>query len=70
LAQTSTSVMPFLGSDVAAKYDTSKVVILPIAYEATTTYRRGCENGPDSILELRIRWNITTRNWIEKQDLK
>jgi agmatinase len=51
LAQTFTSVMPFLGIDVAANYDTSKVVILPIAYEATTTYRRGCENGPDSILE-------------------
>lgn len=51
LAQTSTSVIPFLGSEVAANYDTSQVVILPIAYEATTTYRRGCENGPDSILE-------------------
>ncbi|MBD0264173.1 MAG: agmatinase [Tolypothrix sp. T3-bin4] len=51
LAQTSTSVIPFLGSDASGKYDTSKVVILPIAYEATTTYRRGCENGPDSILE-------------------
>lgn len=49
--QTSASVMPFLGSDVAANYDTSKIVILPIAYEATTTYRRGCENGPDFILE-------------------
>ena len=51
LAQTSISVIPFLGSDVAANYDTSQVVILPIPYEATTTYRRGCENGPDSILE-------------------
>jgi len=27
------------------------VVILPIPYEATTTYRRGCKNGPDAILE-------------------
>lgn len=51
LAQTSTTVIPFLGSDVAANYNTSTIVILPIAYEATTTYRRGCENGPDSILE-------------------
>lgn len=51
LAQTSTSVLPFLGPDVAATYDASRVVILPIPYEATTTYRRGCENGPDAILE-------------------
>lgn len=51
LAQTSTSVMPYLGSELAATYDAAKVVILPIPYEATTTYRQGCENGPDAILE-------------------
>lgn len=50
LTQTSTSVLPFLGSDVAANYNAARVVILPIPYEATTTYRRGCENGPDAIL--------------------
>lgn len=51
LTQSSTSVIPFLGSEVAATYDAARVVILPIPYEATTTYRRGCENGPDAILE-------------------
>lgn len=51
LTQTSASVMPFLGSEVAAAYDAAQVVILPIPYEATTTYRLGCENGPDAILE-------------------
>ncbi len=51
LAQTSASVMPFLGPDVAAAYNAAQVVILPIPYEATTTYRRGCENGPDALLE-------------------
>lgn len=51
LAQTSTSVMPFLGPEVAAAYEDAQVVILPIPYEASTTYRRGCENGPDAILE-------------------
>lgn len=49
--QTSTSVLPFLGSDLASSYDAARVVILPIPYEATTTYRNGCENGPDAILE-------------------
>ncbi|AFZ31237.1 agmatinase [Gloeocapsa sp. PCC 7428] len=50
LAQTSTAVTPFLGADVAADYAAAQVVILPIPYEATTTYRRGCETGPDAIL--------------------
>ncbi|SRR5579883_498324 len=51
LVQTSVSSLPFLGPDVAATYDDAKVVILPIPYEATTTYRRGCEHGPDAILD-------------------
>jgi agmatinase len=51
LAQTPTAISPFLGSEVATSYEASKVVILPIPYEATTTYRQGCENGPDALLE-------------------
>lgn len=51
LARTSVALLPFLGPDVAADADAAKVVILPIAYEATTTYRRGCENGPAAILD-------------------
>lgn len=48
---TLTSSLPFLGPDVAADYDRAHVVILPIPFEATTTYRRGCENGPAAILD-------------------
>ena len=47
----STSFVPFLGSEIVPDYDTARVVILPIPYEATTTYRRGCENGPAALLE-------------------
>jgi agmatinase len=50
LTQISTADLPFLGADVASSYDAARVVILPIPYEATTTYRRGCENGPAAIL--------------------
>lgn len=50
LAQ-STSVLPFLEAEMVAEYNSARVAILPIPYEATTTYRRGCENGPDAILE-------------------
>lgn len=49
--QTSTLTAPFMGEDVAASYESAQVVILPIPYEATTTYRRGCQHGPDAILE-------------------
>ncbi len=45
-----TSHFPFLGSEYQVSYETSRVVILPIPFEATTTYRKGCENGPDALL--------------------
>lgn len=51
LVETPVESLDFLGSDVAAPYDTARVVILPIPFEATTTYRRGCEHGPDAILD-------------------
>ncbi|HEY9902260.1 MAG TPA: agmatinase [Candidatus Sericytochromatia bacterium] len=54
LVQTSTTVQPFLGSEIKASYEASRVVILPIPYEATTTYRKGCENGPDDLLEASV----------------
>lgn len=47
----STAQVPFLGAEFAVNSDTARVAILPIAYEATTTYRRGCENGPAAILD-------------------
>lgn len=50
LTQLVTADLPFLGPDVAAAYSQARVVILPIPFEATTTYRRGCENGPSAIL--------------------
>lgn len=54
LTQSSTAVLPFLGSEIKASYEASRVVILPIPYEATTTYRKGCENGPDALLEASV----------------
>ena len=40
----------FIGSEAQTTYEQAKVVILPIPYEKTTTYRRGCQNGPEAIL--------------------
>ncbi len=50
LVQTSAVTEPFLGAGIQSSYEASRVVILPIPYEATTTYRKGCENGPDALL--------------------
>ncbi|MEB3359318.1 MAG: agmatinase [Synechococcales bacterium] len=42
---------PFLGAEVAVPYETARIVILPIPFERTTTYRQGCQHGPAAILE-------------------
>lgn len=45
-------VLPdFIGSEVYHSYVDAAVVILPIPYEATTTYRKGCELGPEALLD-------------------
>jgi len=46
-----TQMIQFLGSEAINSYQDARVVILPIPYEATTTYRKGCENGPQAILD-------------------
>lgn len=54
LVQTSTTVEPFLGPEYQASYEASQVVILPIPFEATTSYRKGCQNGPEALLEASV----------------
>jgi agmatinase len=41
----------FLGSEATTTYEAAKAVILPIPYEKTTTYRKGCEHGALAIIE-------------------
>ena len=41
----------FLGSEAITSYDDAQVVILPIPYEKTTTYRKGCKHGAMSIID-------------------
>ena len=41
----------FIGSEAQTTYEQAKVVILPIPYEKTTTYRQGCQHGPTAIIE-------------------
>lgn len=41
----------FIGSEAQTTYNQAKVIILPIPYEKTTTYRQGCQNGAAAIIE-------------------
>ena len=49
-SSTPCDVLPFLEAEVSKPLEAAQVVILPIPFEATTTYRQGCVNGPDAIL--------------------
>jgi agmatinase len=46
-----TQELPFLGYEVPQDYHNSPIVILPIPFEATTTYGKGTENGAFAILD-------------------
>ena len=41
----------FIGSEAQTTYQESKIVILPIPFERTTTYRKGCQNGAAAIIQ-------------------
>lgn len=41
----------FLESEAITSYADAAVVVVPIPYEATTSYRKGCEHGPEAVLE-------------------
>ncbi len=45
------NIKQFIGSEAQTRYEEAKVVILPIPYEKTTTYRQGCQKGPEAIIE-------------------
>lgn len=40
----------FLGSEALTTYEDAKAVIIPIPYEKTTTYRKGCKHGALAII--------------------
>ena len=52
----------FIGSEAQTTYEQAEVVILPIPYERTTTYRQGCQDGPEAI--------ITASDQLEAYDIE
>lgn len=41
----------FLGSEAITNYEEAQAVIIPIPYEKTTTYRKGCKHGATAIIQ-------------------
>jgi agmatinase len=44
-------VANFGGDEVVYSYDESQIIILPVPYDATSTYIRGADRGPAAILD-------------------
>ncbi|MDX9773226.1 MAG: agmatinase [Bacteroidales bacterium] len=45
------AITNFGGDEVIYGYDESKVIILPVPFDATSTYLRGADKGPEAIFE-------------------
>ncbi len=43
--------MNFGGDEVVYSYDESQIIIVPVPYDATSTYIRGADRGPAALLE-------------------
>lgn len=46
--------MNFGGDEVVYDYPESKIVIVPVPYDETSTWMRGADKGPDAILEASV----------------
>lgn len=58
--------MNFGGHEVVYGYDESKIIVLPVPYDETSTWMRGADNGPDAILEASVNLEFfDTETWTE-----
>jgi len=46
--------MNFGGHEVVYNYSDSQIIILPVPYDATSTWMKGADKGPDAILEASV----------------
>ena len=57
--------MNFGGSEVVFDYHNSRIVVLPVPYDETSTWMKGADKGPDAILEASVNlefYDIETRS--------
>jgi len=43
--------MNFGGNEVVYSYSESRIIIVPVPYDGTSTWMKGADKGPDAILE-------------------
>jgi agmatinase len=46
--------MNFGGDEVVCDYQSSRIVILPVPYDETSTWMKGADRGPDAIMEASV----------------
>jgi agmatinase len=46
--------MNFGGNEVVYNYDESRIIIVPVPYDETSTWIKGADKGPDAILEASV----------------
>jgi agmatinase len=46
--------MNFGGNEVVYNYSESKIIIVPVPYDGTSTWMKGADKGPDAILEASV----------------
>jgi len=64
--------MNFGGAEVIYDYSGSDIIIIPVPYDATSTWMRGAEKGPDAIMEASVNlefYDIETRSSIHKRGI-
>jgi len=64
--------MNFGGNEVVYDYHNSRIVILPVPYDATSTWMRGADKGPAAIMEASINlefYDIETNSEVHKHGI-
>ena len=46
--------MNFGGNEVVYDYSDSRIIIVPVPYDETSTWMKGADKGPDAILEASV----------------
>jgi len=64
--------MNFGGNEVVYNYHESRIVILPVPYDETSTWLKGADRGPQAILEASVNlefYDIETRSEVHKHGI-
>ncbi|NLV18452.1 MAG: agmatinase [Bacteroidetes bacterium] len=64
--------MNFGGAEVLYDYESSGIIILPVPYDATSTWMKGSDKGPEAIMEASVNlefYNIETKTEVHRKGI-